>query len=316
MPLFFHSRNLFLTAALALLCTPARNQVQSPPQTPAPAPLAQASSLIQSAQLPQAEHVLHTYLSQNPASAPSMYLLGYVLQRENRPAESLAWFTKAAALKPPSAEDLKIVALDYVLLGDYKQATYRLQQALQIVPSDPDLWYDLGRAQMSDGDYVRAEQAFHHVLAVAPRSVKAENNLGLTYEAQNRSADALHAYLTAIAWQQNDPHPSEQPLLNYGTLLISQNRSAEALPSLQQATQISPNNERCHEQLARALAAIGAITEAITELKQAVDLDPRNARLHYQLGQLYRRTNHPDLARRELGLSAQLYGSHHTPEEK
>ena len=311
MPHLPHPRTLLLSATLGLLCATAAST-----QTPADDPLAQARSLFQSAQLPQAEHVLQTYLARNPASAPAMYLLGYVLQRENHPADSLAWFTKAAAVTPPSPDDLKIVALDYVLLNDYKQAIHWLQRALQSAPSNPDLWYDLGRAQMSDGDYTSAEQAFHRVLALAPRSSKAENNLGLTYEAQNRTADALLAYRNAIAWQQSDPHPSEQPLLNYGTLLVSQNRGSEALPVLQQATRIAPTNQKCHEQLARALEQTGDLPHALPELKQAVDLDPRNARLHYQLGQLYRRTNQPDLARQELTLSAQLYGSHHTPEDK
>ena len=48
-------------------------------------------------------------------------MLGFVLNRENRPVESLEFYTKAAAITRPTADDLKIVGLDYVLLDDYAE---------------------------------------------------------------------------------------------------------------------------------------------------------------------------------------------------
>ena len=65
-----------------------------------------------------AENALRRYLERNPESANGYYLLGYVLNRENRPAESLEIYTRAAKITPPTGDDLKIVALDYELLND------------------------------------------------------------------------------------------------------------------------------------------------------------------------------------------------------
>ncbi len=263
-----------------------------------------------------AEVVLTSYAQQNPRSAVALYLLGYVLQRENKPRESLEVFTKAAAIAPPLADDLKIVALDYVLINDYPDAIRWLKKAVEQDPKNTEAWYDLGRSQMNQGDFVAAQQSFDRVLALSPQDVKALNNLGLAYEAQNQIPDALHAYERAIASQQDAAHPSEQPLLNYGNLLISQNRAEDAIHALEPAVKAAPKDAKCHEALSRAYLQGGRLANARQQMEEAVSLDPENPRLHYQLGRLYRQSGMADRAKVELDLSAKLYASHSTPEQK
>ena len=263
-----------------------------------------------------ADRALRVHLAKNPRSAEAFYLLGFVLQRENKPKESLEVFTRAAALQTPQANDLKIVGLDYVLLDDYRDAIHWLSRAVAIDPLNSEAWYYLGRAQMNQGHFVEAEQAFTRVLELSPRDVKAENNLGLVYEAQNRNADALKAYEMAVAWQSTSEHPSEQPMLNYGTLLISQNRPSEAIAVLEPAVRIAPSNAACHEQLARAYLQTGKIKDAVAEMSRAVQLEPGNSRFHYELGRIYRKDGMQEAAQQEFSRSAALYGTKSTPEDK
>jgi tetratricopeptide (TPR) repeat protein len=278
--------------------------------------LMEGRSLVNTGDLAGAERALKAFLQQDVRSAPALYLLGYVLQRENKPKESLEVFTRAAAIRRPTANDLRIVALDYVLIDDYPDAIHWLDRAVREDPQNADAWYDLGRSQMNQGDFVAAEKAFDRVLAIVPGEVKALNNLGLSYEAQNRIPDALRVYEAAIASQRNSTHPSEQPLLNYGTLLISQNRTAEAIPVLKSAIGIAPEDAKCREQLARAYQQTDRLPEAREQLERAVALDPKNPRLHYQLGRLYHRLGEGGRSREELDLSEKLYGTRSTPETK
>ena len=278
--------------------------------------LMEGRSLANAGDLAGAEHAVKSYLEQDLRSAPALYLLGYVLQRANKPKESLEVFTRAAAIRRPTANDLRIVALDYVLLNDYLDAIRWLERAVQEDPQNADVWYDLGRSQMNQGNFVAAEKAFDRVLALVPGDVKALNNLGLSYEAQNRVPDALRVYQEAVTSQRSSAHPSEQPLLNYGTLLISQNRTAEAVAVLESAIKIAPKDAKCREQLARAYQQDDRLPEAREQLEQAVALDPKNPRLHYQLGRLYHRLGSEEKSRSELDLSAKLYGTHSTPETK
>ncbi|HEY6374806.1 MAG TPA: tetratricopeptide repeat protein, partial [Edaphobacter sp.] len=146
--------------------------------------------------------------------------------------------------------------------------------------------------------------------------VKALNNLGLSYEAQNRVADALRAYQDAMTAQRDATHPNEQPLLNFGTLLIAQNRAGDAIGTLEQAVRLAPNDPKCHEELARAYLYTERLSQAREQLEAAIALDPQNSRLHFQLGRLYKRLGLIEQADAELKLSAQLYGTQSSPEGK
>src|SRR5712692_4440246 len=82
----------------------------------------EAKSLVHLQSFSAAEEVLDRYLALHADSDEALYLLGFVLHRENKANESLEIYTRAAALKTPAGDDLKIVGLDYVLLSDYANA--------------------------------------------------------------------------------------------------------------------------------------------------------------------------------------------------
>ena len=305
-----------LTQAAALSPSPGQASASSDLQ----APLLQAQALLNAGEPAEAETALRAFLADHPQSAPAAYLLAHLLQQQAHARESLEWFTKAASESPPSVEDLRSVALDYVLLDDYADAARWLEHALQGGSTNAEAWYDLGRIRMMQNNFAGAEQALKKALSLHPRLVKAEDNLGVTYEGENRPADAETAYRQAIAWQQASAHPSEQPLLNLGSLLVTQQHGTEAIPILLQAVAIAPLNPKCREQLARAYeqteqtGETAAMENAQQQMAEAVRLDPANARLHYQLGLLYRRAGKPQQAREELLLSAKLYGTKSTPD--
>lgn len=293
--------------------------------TTAGSPLYRARYLATQGQFAAAERELRDYLVLHPGNAPALYEMGNLLYRENRPKESLAAYTEAAKGEPPSAEDLRIVALNYVLLDDFPDAVRWLDRAVAVDPRSAETWYDLGRSLMMQKDLPAAEIALKRSLTLIPEpagsavAVKAENNLGVTYEDEARGAEAEVAYLAAIGWQRGSQRPSEQPLLNYGKLLIATNRSAEAVAPLEEAARIAPGDPKCHEQLARALdksaPRLGpgdAADRAQAEMLRAIQLDPSNARLHFELGLMYRRVGKLQLSHEQMALSGDLYGSHST----
>src|SRR2546430_15138821 len=69
-----------------------------------------------------ADQALRAHLQSHRNSSDALYMLGFVLNRESRAADSLEIYTQAAAITPPTSDDLKIVGLDYVLLNDYSDA--------------------------------------------------------------------------------------------------------------------------------------------------------------------------------------------------
>ena len=257
----------------------------------------------------EADAVLRQYAFRHRDSADAFYMLGFVLHREDKPADSLKEYTQAAALATPKADDLRIVGLDYVLLNDYPDAIRWLEKATTIDPKNEQVWYSLGRCYYTQSRFKEAENALQRALNLDPRDAKAATNLGLAYEMDNNIAEAERSYRSSIELANADPHSDEWPFLNYASFLLEHDRAAEALPLLRRAVAINPRCADCHAKLGKALADTGKSQEAVTELSAAVALSPNDPKLHYALGHAYQSLGMHDKAKVELDLSAKLYGS-------
>jgi Flp pilus assembly protein TadD len=292
---------LFCVAALA---APAQIPIKD-----APMPMSSRDFEKMPSGLAAIESGLRHEFELHPDSAPILYKLGLVLRQENRPKESLETYTQAAHLEKPNAEQLRSVALDYVLLDDYNDAIHWLQIAASLEPQNADVLYSLGRCYYSQSRYPEAEQMFLRVLQIKPDHLKAEENLGLIYDFANQPEKAEAALRTAASWA-GDEATDEWPFLDLGSFLLDHDRAAEAAPFLRRASVISVKCAACHEKLGRALVATGDASGGIKELEIAVQLDPKNPKTHFQLGVAYRAAGALDKSRAEFALSQSLYGEH------
>ena len=121
-----------------------------------------------------------------PESADAHYLLGYILNRRDQADESLREYTTAAKYRRPAANDLAVVALDYVLLKDYADAEKWMTQALIGDPGNALYWYYLGRIRYTINDFGRAGAAFEQALRRAPKDTRDLYNIGLRMKAWER----------------------------------------------------------------------------------------------------------------------------------
>jgi len=258
--------------------------------------------------------LLNQLSSSEAGSSAAHEMLAYSYLRLNDPKRSLEEYTKAAAIERPSTVDLQNVAKDYVLLGDTASAEHWMTAAVQMNDRDPEAWYGLGRIRFTLQRFQEAADCFQRSLVLMPRNVKAENNLGLAYEGLNRTDDAVAAYRQAIAWQQKDEHPSEQPLLNLAIILVHQEKLAEAEELLTKAVVLAPRDPRIREQLGHLDLQINKLPEAQQQLELAITLEPKKSALHFLLGKVYHQEGQEAKAKSEFKLAANLSGYHSTPE--
>jgi Flp pilus assembly protein TadD len=310
------SRLAAVIANVALMGAAQQIGTLTPSPPPSASSLAAAQRLMREGRFVQAEALLRPLIAEDPKAAEPRYLLAYTLMREDKPADSLKEYTSAAALRSPTATELRNVALDYVLLKDLPDAERWMNRSLAMDGNDAETWYAMGRLHYTQGRYGDALTCFQKTIALNPRSVKGENNMGLAYEALNRNDDAVEAYRMALAWQKDDPAPSEQPLLNLAILLLHRNQLAEAEQLLEQAAKIAPKEPRIHENLGQVYQRAGRPADAVNQFGVAVTLAPENPRYHYLLGQAYRRNGDDAHAKEEFARSAVLNGSHSTSEQQ
>lgn len=313
----------------AIATTRAQNTAsEGSKEGPSDGRLQAAKRLLREEKIGRAESTVRGYLAEHQESAEAHFLLGLILFRkiqatglesmsaagssdpatlpvdgkfrEENAKASLAEFTEGAKYRKPTAADLKIVALDYVLLGDYADASKWLAVAVEWDPKDAEGWYYLGRSKYSENRFEEAVRAFMRCLELDPRNSKAETNLGLSYAGLNRIPEAVAAFQSAIGWQQGTAQGSAEPYIGLGDLLIQQNRAAEAVAYLRQAVQIAPRESRAREKLGSAYLNLGQLAEAEEQLEAAVSLDAKNASLHYLLGSVYRKQGRTEKANTEF----------------
>ncbi len=278
------------------------------------APLAEARSLLNLGKVSDAERVMRRYLEVHKTSAEGHFLLGYVLFKKQDAKASLAEYTEGAKYRKPEAVDLEVVAGDYVLLKNYPDADKWFTKAVEWNPNDVLGWYYLGRTKYNENRFDEAVRAFQECLKLDPRNVKAEDNLGLSYEGLNRTEEAFAAYRTAIEWQKDAPEKNSGPFLDLGSLLVDTGRAEEGLPHLMEAVRLSPEDYRTHRQLGKAYMRLDQLDKAHVELEKAAELAPQNAPLHFMLAQIYRKQGLMDKAKLETDRYTALTGTRSAPE--
>jgi tetratricopeptide (TPR) repeat protein len=262
--------------------------------------LYRGKSLINLGQFEDAARALQSYREAHSDSDDAVYLLAYVRFRENKPEKSLRLFTEAAKLRMPTADDLKVVALDYVLLADYEDAARYLELAVKMDPANLEARYHLGRVRYQQNRFDLAIAAFQEVLKRNPTDLKAQDNLGLSLDAENKTDEAIAAYQKAIELDAAAAAHSEQPYLNLGMLLAKSNRMNDAIPLLIRATEIAPTSGKVHYELGKAYFTSDHLQDGQREAEQAVRMEPGDRPAHYLLGRIYQRLGKLELAAQQF----------------
>jgi Tfp pilus assembly protein PilF len=260
-----------------------------------------------------AELTVRKFLVKHANSAEAHFLLGYILFKQQKVEASLAEYTEGAKYHDPDASDLKIVALNYVLLNDYLDADRWLTRSVEADPKDSESWYYLGRTKYNENRFDEAVHAFEECLRLDPKNGKAQANLGLSLEGLGRFADALAAYRRAIAQQTQGSPKSAEPFIDLGNLLLQQDQTEDAIVSLLQAAEISPQEPRAHESLGKAYLRTNRLSEAQAELEKAIALVPDSASSHYLLGQVYRKKGLMSQAKAEFDRAVELNAKKSSP---
>ncbi|HEX4029992.1 MAG TPA: tetratricopeptide repeat protein [Terracidiphilus sp.] len=304
-----------IKAGLALLLAAGAYSVsaqQTPAKTAQPGgiSLGRETSAPPDSTLANTEARLRASLQQNPQSADTLYELALVLRQQNKSRESLETYTRAAQIQKPDVAELRSVALDYVLLNDYDDAVRWLRIALGMEPNNTDVLYSLGRCLYTQNLFSDAEKVYLRLLALDPTHLKAEENLGLTYDAQNDPQKAEEALRTAAQWAKERDLKDPWPYLDLGIFLLDQSREADAQPFLERAVELDPKSAWAHQKLGMALVANGNSARGIRELQLAVKLAPSDPKAHFELGRAYRAAGQLEKARAESEISKSLYGNH------
>lgn len=127
----------------------------------------------------------------DPYSSANHYKLGLSYQLVNRLKEAAASYLRALKLDPKDWRSNMNLGLVYLALEQIDDAVTYLERASVLQSDNAEIWSNLGVALDARGSVVLAEAAYKKALELDPKQDLTLLNLGSNLVLQNKSADAL-----------------------------------------------------------------------------------------------------------------------------
>ncbi|HVX16307.1 MAG TPA: tetratricopeptide repeat protein [Pirellulales bacterium] len=200
----------------------------------------------QAGRFDRAEEGYRQILQGEPRNGRVWFVLGNLLQAQQRTDEALSCFRQAAELEPREPE------------GHFHVANALLQQE----------------------QWAEAEAAYRKCLALKPDHVEALVNLGFALGEQQKLDEAEVCYRQALGIKPEVPEIHQ----NLGNVLRDRGQLDEAVTCYQRALELRPDYSKAHVNLGVAFIGRGEPEAAIKHLKRGVELQSDFAEAFNSLG--------------------------------
>lgn len=161
-------------------------------------------------------------------------------------------------------------------------------QTKPALQTDSSTWQEhfaIAQNAQKDQDYVTAEKEYRTVLALKPDFAEVHMNLGLVYQLQNRTPEAMAEFHRALKLKPGLAGANFFLGVDYCNL----GEGAKAIPYLKAAVREAPDRADILSWLATAQEMAGEIHAEVASLQKALALQPQNVDLLYLLGHAYER---------------------------
>ena len=216
-----------------------------------------------------------------PDYAPARTNLAASLSHAGDTALAGEQFRKAYELEPRDYSANHNLGEFYVQQGKLKEACPLLERAQQLKPDSYDNGYDLAMADFLTGQLTSARGVIQSLLAVK-NTGELHNLLGQVDEQDGKFLDAAKEYEAAAHID-----PSDENLFAWGSELLLHRTYEPAVDVFKFATARYPDSPRLQIGLGMALYARGLYEEAVSALLKAVDLSPDDPRCYQFLARAY-----------------------------
>lgn len=166
--------------------------------------------------------------------------------------------------------------------GDPVSATAEWQQVTNLLPHEPEAFFQLGNLAQDRGAYEEADRFFHQALARNPRSTESLNGLGLVARSRGQFQEARRHFESALAVNPG----FSMARINLGALLASGGNTVEAKREYERVLRVDTNNVPARLNLAKLLLEEGNTEESLKLYGEAVKLQPGDAAAQFNLANI------------------------------
>jgi tetratricopeptide (TPR) repeat protein len=201
--------------------------------------------------------------------ADSMHLLGQLSLDAKQFDHALEWITRAIRLEP-KPEYLTSLGNTLQRQGRHEDALKAFDKAVQLAPSEADLWRDLGGALAELNRIDEALLSFQHALKLKPDHWDAAYRCGFLLRKMERQEEAL-GYFDLV----DRLMPNHHVVLEMRAVVLhSLKRYEEALADNHAAYKLNPGKADTPNNIGAALQFLRRDEEALPWFDRAVALQP------------------------------------------
>ena len=217
----------------------------------------------------------------------SQFNLGKIDEAEKSLSIALTALRQNRSNDPLLTETLVLSAIISSKKSDDVASVRKLREALTISPKSFDVNFGLARALYGNGDYKGAEIYFRESVRLNPNHPKARFFHATVLERLGENEKALTAYRAMLRANPDDLNAN----LGLGVLLskVEGEDSIEATKALMKVVSANPDHYEAQVTLGKNLIKQNRFESAIPHLEKAAVLKPDNPEPQYQLVIAYRR---------------------------
>lgn len=190
---------------------------------------------------------------------------------DNRSTDARQFLEKAVELDPSSPNAFLQLGEIELAAGDYAKAATHLKQASQLRSDDPNAAYEEGEAMEKSGNFGAARDALEASLKLAPGQMPARLLLGHVYLQLKDAKNAADQFEAALLVDSEN----RDGRLGLAEAQIQQSDFAGALADLEALTKSDPRNATALRLLARAYRGLDREPDAKRVEAQAAALDKK-----------------------------------------
>lgn len=231
----------------------------------------------QAGDLRRAEELYRRILQREPRNGRVWFVLGNLVESQERFTEAVAYFRQALEIEPREAQGYFHLANALLQQKNWAEAEAAYRRCLELQPDHVEALVNLGFVLSELNRHAEAEACCRKALAMKADVAEIHHNLANALREQQKTDDAVIHYREALRLRP-DYAKAE---VNLAVALISQGKSGEAIERLRRGVQLDPNFAEAYNSLGAAVSVERRFDEALDHYAHAIRLKPDYPDAHW-----------------------------------